>query len=119
MAKRVAVTGAAGQLGYSILPRIAAGEVFGPKTPVILQCLELTAALGWLEGVKMEMEDCAFPLLEGIICSDDPRVAAGDTRLLASSRSRRSRSASTQSIRCAAMAACGLPCCHSSTRQRA
>lgn len=74
MAIRVAVTGAAGQIGYSILPRIASGEVFGPKTPVILQCLELTPALGWLEGVKMEMDDCAFPLLEGMICSDDPRV---------------------------------------------
>jgi len=81
MVKRVAVTGAAGQIGYSLLPRIAAGEVFGPDTPVILQCLELTPALGFLKGVAMELEDCAFPLLKGIVCSDDPRVAFADADL--------------------------------------
>ncbi|MCA9730102.1 MAG: malate dehydrogenase [Candidatus Eisenbacteria bacterium] len=82
MAKRVAVTGAAGQIGYSLLPRIAAGEVFGPDTPVILQCLEITPALGSLEGVRMELDDCAFPLLEGVVCSDDPRVAFADADLV-------------------------------------
>lgn len=82
MAKRVAVTGAAGQIGYSLLPRIAAGEIFGPDIPVILQCLEITPALGSLEGVRMELDDCAFPLLEGIVCSDDPRVAFADADLV-------------------------------------
>jgi malate dehydrogenase len=79
--KRVAVTGAAGQIGYSLLPRIAAGEVFGPGVPVILQLLEITPALGALGGVRMELEDCAFPLLAGIELSDDPKVAFRDADL--------------------------------------
>jgi len=57
---RIAVTGAAGQIGYSLLFRIASGAVFGPDTPVILQLLEITPALGALEGVRMELDDCAF-----------------------------------------------------------
>jgi malate dehydrogenase len=73
--KRVAITGAAGQIGYSLLPRIAKGEIFGPQTPVVLQCLEITPALKALGGVRMELEDGAFPLLEGIVCTDDPKVA--------------------------------------------
>jgi malate dehydrogenase len=73
--KRVAVTGAAGQIGYSLLPRIAAGEVFGKDVPVQLQLLEITPALGALEGTRMELDDCAFPLLKGVVCSDDPKVA--------------------------------------------
>lgn len=81
-AKRVAITGAAGQIGYSILPRIAAGEVFGPDQGVILQCLEIPPALKALEGVAMELDDCAFPLLEGIVCSDDPEVAFGEADLV-------------------------------------
>ncbi|MFO1055297.1 MAG: malate dehydrogenase [Planctomycetota bacterium] len=80
-AKRVVVTGAAGQIGYSLLPRIAAGEVFGPGVPVILQLLEITPALGALGGVRMELEDGAFPLLHGIQCSDDPKVAFHDADL--------------------------------------
>ena len=80
--KRVAITGAAGQIGYSILPRIAAGEIFGPDQPVVLQCLEIPPALGALRGVAMELEDCAFPLLQGIVCSDDPHVAFGDADLV-------------------------------------
>jgi malate dehydrogenase len=63
---RVAVTGAAGQIGYALLFRIAAGEMLGPNTPVILQLLEITPALGALGGVKMELDDCAFPLLGGM-----------------------------------------------------
>ena len=55
--KRVAITGAAGQIGYSLLPRIAKGEIFGPATPVVLQCLEITPALKALGGVRMELED--------------------------------------------------------------
>ena len=82
MAKRVAVTGAAGQIGYSLLPRIAAGEIYGADTPVILQCLEVTPALPSLEGVKMELDDCAFPLLEGIVSTDDPRAAFADADLV-------------------------------------
>ena len=75
---RVAVTGAAGQIGYSLLFRIASGAMLGPDTPVILQLLEITPALKALEGVKMELDDCAFPLLAGVVCTDDADVAFGD-----------------------------------------
>jgi malate dehydrogenase len=75
---RVAVTGAAGQIGYSLLYRIASGEMLGKDQPVILQLLELTPALQALNGVAMELDDCAFPLLHGIVQSDDPRVAFAD-----------------------------------------
>ena len=76
---RVAVTGAAGQISYSMLFRIAAGDMLGKDQPVILQLLEITPALGALEGVRMELDDCAFPLLSGIVCTDDPNVAFKDT----------------------------------------
>jgi malate dehydrogenase len=72
---RVAVTGAAGQIGYSLLFRIASGEMLGKDQPVILQLLEITPALNALNGVVMELEDCAFPLLTDIIQSDDPKIA--------------------------------------------
>ncbi|MCA9996625.1 MAG: malate dehydrogenase, partial [Anaerolineales bacterium] len=72
---KVAVTGAAGQIGYSLLPRIANGEVFGMDTKVHLHLLEITPALPSLEGVVMEMDDCAFPLLEKMVITDDPNVA--------------------------------------------
>ncbi len=75
---RVAVTGAAGQIGYSLLFRIASGSMLGPDTPVILQLLEITPALGALNGVKMELDDCAFPLLSDIVRTDDAEVAFGD-----------------------------------------
>ena len=75
---RVAVTGAAGQIGYSLLFRIASGSMLGPDTPVILQLLEITPALGALGGVNMELDDCAFPLLADVICTDDANVAFGD-----------------------------------------
>ena len=75
---RVAVTGAAGQIGYSLLFRIASGSMLGPDQPVILQMLEITPALGALEGVGMELEDCAFPLLAGMVKTDDADVAFGD-----------------------------------------
>ena len=75
---RVAVTGAAGQIGYSLLFRIASGEMLGQDQPVILQLLELTPALNALKGVAMELDDCAFPLLHGIVQSDDPKVAFKD-----------------------------------------
>ncbi len=75
---RVAVTGAAGQIGYSLLFRIAAGDFLGKDQPIILQLLEVTPALGALEGVVMELNDCAFPLLEGIVISDDANVAFKD-----------------------------------------
>jgi malate dehydrogenase len=65
----VAVTGAAGQIGYALLYRIASGQMFGPATAVDLQLLELEAALPALDGVRMELEDCAFPLLERIVCT--------------------------------------------------
>ena len=67
----VAVTGAAGQIGYALLFRIASGQAFGPETPVSLRLLELEAALPALDGVRMELEDCAFPLLDGITCTAD------------------------------------------------
>jgi malate dehydrogenase len=72
---RVSVTGAAGSIGYSLLFRIASGEMLGPHQPVILQCLELTPAVKALEGVAMELSDCAFPLLHGIVTTDDPLKA--------------------------------------------
>src|SRR3954463_387888 len=64
---RVAVTGAAGQIGYSLLFRIASGSMFGPEQPVILHLIEIEPALGALQGVVMELDDCAFPLLKGIV----------------------------------------------------
>jgi len=77
---RVAVTGAAGQISYSLLFRIASGAMFGPEQPVILQLLEIPneKAMKALEGVAMELDDCAFPLLRGLVLSDDPRVAFKD-----------------------------------------
>jgi malate dehydrogenase len=75
---RVAVTGAAGQIGYSLLFRIAAGEMLGKDQPVILQLLEITQALQALKGVVMELDDCAFPLLHGVVTSDDAKVAFRD-----------------------------------------
>ncbi|GAA6168208.1 malate dehydrogenase [Sessilibacter corallicola] len=75
---RVAITGAAGQISYSLLFRIAAGEMLGPDQPVILQMLEITPALGALKGVAMELDDCAFPLLAGMVCTDDANVAFKD-----------------------------------------
>ena len=74
----VSVTGAAGQIGYALLPRIASGAMLGPDQPVILHLLEITPALGALEGVVMELNDCAFPLLAGIVTTDDPNVAFKD-----------------------------------------
>ncbi|MDT7650133.1 MAG: malate dehydrogenase, partial [Pseudonocardiales bacterium] len=71
----VTVTGAAGQIGYALLFRIASGSMLGPETPVILQLLEITPALKALEGVKMELDDCAFPLLAGIDITDDATTA--------------------------------------------
>ncbi|HET9600658.1 MAG TPA: malate dehydrogenase [Acidimicrobiales bacterium] len=75
---RVAVTGAAGQIGYSLLFRIASGAMLGDDQPVLLQLLEITPALKALEGVRMELDDCAFPLLAGVTLSDDADVAFGD-----------------------------------------
>ena len=73
--KRIAITGAAGQICYSMLFRIAAGDIYGPDQPVSLHLLEITPALGMLEAVKMELDDCAFPLLNDVIVTDDPKVA--------------------------------------------
>ena len=75
---RVAVTGAAGQISYSLLFRIASGDMLGKDQPVILQLLEITPALEALKGVIMELEDCAFPLLADIIGTDDANVAFKD-----------------------------------------
>jgi malate dehydrogenase len=77
-AKRVAVTGAAGQIGYSLLFRIANGDMLGKDQPVILQLLDITPALPAVKGVVMELEDCAFPLLAGVVVTDDPKVAFKD-----------------------------------------
>ena len=87
---RVTVTGAAGQISYSLLFRIAAGEMLGPNQPVILQMLEITPALEALKGVAMELEDCAFPLLAGMVGTDDPMVAFkdADVALLVGARPR-------------------------------
>jgi malate dehydrogenase len=75
---RVAVTGAAGQIGYSLLFRIASGAMLGPDQPVILQLLEIEPALPALNGVRMELDDCAFPLLTGIVATADAETAFGD-----------------------------------------
>tara|TARA_B100001778_G_C18598836_1_gene636177 strand:- start:2211 stop:3209 length:999 start_codon:yes stop_codon:yes gene_type:complete len=75
---RVAITGAAGQIGYALLFRIAAGDMLGPDQPVILHLLEITPALEALNGVVMELNDCAFPLLHGIVATDDANVAFKD-----------------------------------------
>ncbi|MDA8656339.1 malate dehydrogenase [Luminiphilus sp.] len=75
----VTVTGAAGQIGYALLFRIASGAMLGADQPVRLNLLDITPALDALEGVRMELEDCAFPLLAGISCSDDPNIAFADT----------------------------------------
>jgi malate dehydrogenase len=72
---KVAVTGAAGQIGYSLLFRIASGALLGPDTPVELRLLEITPALGSLAGVAMELDDCAFPLLSGVVQTDDAHAA--------------------------------------------
>ena len=87
---RVAVTGAAGQIGYALLFRIAAGDMLGKDQPVILQLLEITPALPALQGVVMELNDCAFPTLAGVVTSDDPNVAFKDAdyALLVGSRPR-------------------------------
>ncbi|MCB0713631.1 MAG: malate dehydrogenase [Ignavibacteriae bacterium] len=75
---RVAVTGAAGQIGYSLLFRIASGEMFGPDTEVSLNLLEITPAMNALSGVVMELDDCAFPLVREIVATDDPNVGFKD-----------------------------------------
>jgi len=78
---RVAVTGAAGQIGYSLLFRIASGEMLGKDQPVILQLLDLPQAQKPLQGVIMELDDCAFPLLAGVFPTDDPNVAFKDAKV--------------------------------------
>ncbi|HRP87744.1 MAG TPA: malate dehydrogenase [Gammaproteobacteria bacterium] len=75
---RVAITGAAGQIGYQLAFRIASGQLLGPNTPVILQLLEIPPALGALQGVEMELLDCAFPTLAGVVATDQADVAFGD-----------------------------------------
>ena len=75
---RVAITGAAGQIGYQLAFRIASGQMLGPDTPVILQLLEIPPALGALKGVEMELLDCAFPTLAGVVATDKPEEAFAD-----------------------------------------
>ena len=74
---RVAVTGAAGQIGYALTFRIASGAVFGPDQPVIMQLIELPQAMGALDGVHMELDDCAFPTLAGVVKADNNNLEAG------------------------------------------
>jgi malate dehydrogenase len=76
---RVAITGAAGQIGYSLAFRIASGQMLGKDQPVILQLLEITPALDALKGVVMELDDCAFPTLTGMVATDNPNEAFADT----------------------------------------
>lgn len=87
---RVAVTGAAGQISYYLIFRIASGSMLGPDQPVILQLLEIPQAMNALQGVLMELNDCAFPLVAGVIATDDPNVAFKDVEfaLLVGSRPR-------------------------------
>ena len=87
---RVTITGAAGQIGYALVFRVASGAMLGPHQPVILQLLEIPPAMDALRGVVMEIDDCAFPLLRGITATDDPNVAfeGTDVALLVGSRPR-------------------------------
>ena len=87
---RVTITGAAGQIGYALLFRVASGAMLGKDQPVILQLLEITPALGAVKGVVMELDDCAFPLLHDVTYTDDANVAFKDTdyALLVGSRPR-------------------------------
>ena len=87
---RVTITGAAGQIGYALLFRVASGAMLGKDQPVILQLLEITPALGAVAGVVMELDDCAFPLLQEVTYTDDPNVAFKDSdyALLVGSRPR-------------------------------
>src|SRR5579885_3731709 len=87
---RVAVTGAAGQISYSLVFRIASGAMLGADQPVILQLLEITPAMGALQGVVMELSDCAFPLLAGMVATDKPEEAfdGADYALLVGARPR-------------------------------
>ena len=87
---RVTVTGAAGQIGYALLFRIASGAMLGDDQPVILQLLDITPAMTALEGVRMELDDCAFPLLADVVCTDDPEVGfkGTDYALLVGARPR-------------------------------
>jgi malate dehydrogenase len=77
----VAVTGAAGQIGYSLIFRIAAGDMLGQDQPIILQLLDIPQSQPMLKGVVMELDDCAFPLLAGVIATDDPKIAFRDARI--------------------------------------
>ncbi len=74
----VAITGAAGQIGYALAFRVASGQMLGPDQPVNLHLLEITPALGALQGVVMELNDCAFPTLNQIVASDDAKIAFKD-----------------------------------------
>ena len=78
---RVAITGPAGQIGYALLPRIASGAMFGVDTPVVLQLIEVPPAMDALRGVAMELEDCALPLLEGVVLTDDPEEGLRDANV--------------------------------------
>lgn len=86
----IAVTGAAGQIGYSLVFRLASGSLLGPDTPIVLRLLEITPALGSLAGVGMELDDCAFPALAGVVQTDDAEEAfdGADIALLVGSRPR-------------------------------
>jgi len=75
---RVAITGAAGQISYSLIFRVASGEMLGADQPVILHLLEVPAAINALKGVAMELDDCAYPTLQGLVLSDDPKIAFQD-----------------------------------------
>src|SRR3990172_4705504 len=86
----ITITGAAGQIGYSLLPRITGGGIFGPGEKIFLKLLEIPRALKVLEGIAMELEDCAFKTLAGIEITDDPKRAFTDSNwvILAGSRPR-------------------------------
>src|SRR5579884_1431776 len=91
---RITITGAAGQIGYALVFRVAAGDLLGPDQPVALQLLEIPPAMGSLHGVEMELQDCAFGALAEVVATDDPEVAFGDADLafLVGSRPRTKRS---------------------------
>ena len=79
---RVVVTGAAGQIGYSLIYMVASGSVFGNEQPIILQLLDIPPAMGVLAGLSMELDDCAFPLVKEVVCTADPLVAFKVTTMI-------------------------------------
>ena len=104
----VTVTGAAGQIGYALLFRIASGAMLGPDTPIHLNLLEIPQAVKAAEGTAMELDDCAFPLIAAIDIHDDPKAAFGSSKISTRCRSGKAQSSSSIAVPSAALTAAGI-----------